>query len=230
MSAPCVAVPFTPFPPEKLTFVLDRCELHRPWFGDHLWEDPKVRRQTSSAYIADALLNGKIWEVWRADEIVGILLLNELQPFVSARAHMLFFDSKLGDKRALCLQLMAHAFESIPLETLRVELPTYARALLKFIRQLGFRYEGEQRSFSWPTNAEPLSADVAKLGSRKHRAILYKGEWQDALLLSVTRDEFFAAHPKEQHGWSKRDTAESSAAARPDAARHQPLTVDLRGR
>lgn len=187
------AEPFTPLPAEKLTFLLDKLVAHDPWFGD-LLDTPEKRREASSAYIVDACVSGRVWECWRDTTLVGLLLLNEMVPFQDARCHFVFFDSKLADKEQLCLQLMAHAYDSIPLEVLRVQIPTYAKALLKYIRKLGFRYEAESRIFSWPTNASPLSADVAKLGSRLHRASLYRGSWHDVLLLSQTRDEFFAAH------------------------------------
>src|SRR5262249_23430334 len=80
----------------------------------------------------------------------------------------------------------------IPVETLRVELPTYARALLKYVRKLGFRFEAECREWSWPKDRDPLSMEDAKLGSRKHRGTFFEGEWCDILLLSVTKDEFAA--------------------------------------
>lgn len=200
MSA-CLAVPFTPWPPEKLSGILDKCELHRPWYSDQLWDDVAIRRQATIAYLVDASSNGKLWEVHRDGDIVGLLMLNELTPFVSGRAHMIFFDSKLSDKFNLCIRMMQTAFDTIPLEVIRVEVPDYAKALLKYVRKLGFRYEGESRIFKWPANAEPLSADVAKLGSRKYRSILYQGEWSDALLLSVTREEF-VAHVREHYGRS----------------------------
>lgn len=186
-----LAVPFTPVPPEKLSTILDACVKHDPWFHDFL-DTPEKKREAVSAYLADAFSYGKLWEVWRDNELVGIMMLNEVVPFLDARCHFLFFDGKLADKAQLCLNYMEWGFNHLPVEVLRVEMPTYARALLKFARRLGFRFEGEHSPYSWPKDAAPLSADVAKLGSRKHRATLYHGEWHDVLLLSVTRDEFEA--------------------------------------
>jgi hypothetical protein len=105
---------------------------------------------------------------------------------------------------------MSTVFESIPLEVLRVELPLYAAALLKFLRkQLGFRYEAERVT----------DAATAARTSRKHKATLYKGNWQDALLLSVTRDEF-AAFRMEMfaHERSQGFTPESGEPAHADPA------------
>jgi len=185
-----VACPFTPFPVEKFEHIVTKCTAHRPWFHDYLWKDDAMRRQAVIAYLADAFNAGKIWECWRGDALVGILLVNELTPFLSARCHFLFFDSRLADKVALCRNLMGWCFTQLPVETLRVELPTYAHKLEHFVLKLGFRYEAENRAFSWPKQAAPLSRDDARLGSRKHRATLYEGVWHDLLLLSVTVDEF----------------------------------------
>lgn len=188
-----VAVPFEPLPVEKFERIVSACFQHRPWFDDAAWEDERVRRETVIAHLADAYSHGKLFEVWKDEALLGIILLNELAPFRDVRCHFLFFDSKLGDKAQLCLNLMGWAFTQLPVEVLRVEIPTYASALLKFARKtLGFRYESENRAFSWPINAAPLSANVAALGSRKHHATLYKGVWHDMLLLSVTADEFAA--------------------------------------
>ena len=88
---------------------------------------------------------------------------------------------------------MQWLYDKYELRVLRVSIPTYAAKLLGFLRKaLGFRFEAEGRAFSWPANAEPLTADEAKLGSRKHAAILHGGQWHDLLLLSITHEEFNA--------------------------------------
>jgi len=97
--------------------------------------------------------------------------------------------------------MMEWAFSEHPkhgwpgLEVLRIEIPTYAHALGAWARKrLGFRYEAEDRLIAWPEGSRKLSKKLAELGSRKHKATLYKGEWLDALLLSVTKEEFQARY------------------------------------
>ncbi len=200
---PTIAIPFSPYPPEKYSAIVEKCVAHRPWFGDQIWDSgPEYVRTAVHAHLADAFNTGKIWECWRGNDLVGILLVNECVPFQDARCHFLFFDNTLSDKFQLCFNLMGWCFEKLPVEVLRVEIPTYARALLKFVRKLGFRYEAEGRKFSWPQDGRLLTADEAKLGSRKHRAITYKGESCDVLLLSITADEYRAV--KEQHPWARK--------------------------
>jgi RimJ/RimL family protein N-acetyltransferase len=202
--------------PMKLLTILDKVVAHRPWFNDFQWEDEDLRRQVAREYLADALAFGKLWEVWKITEtvdLVGIMLLNRVNYKIDASCHFVFFDRDLQTKRRLCLEMMQWAFEHFDLQALRIEVPTYAHALIAWARRkLGFRYEAEARPISWPEGSRQLSKKVAELGSRKHKATRYKGEWLDALLLSITREEF------ERHDRAEYDTqrCEHSATAGAD--------------
>lgn len=206
------AAPLQPSP-AKLETLLDRLCQHRPWFNDHLWHDPAVRRTAATLRLSEVYARGLIWEVYRGPVVTGLLMLDSIVEHSSAQCHFVFFDSKLSDKHALCLDTMRWSFETLSLHTLRVEIPTHVRPLLKFVRRLGFRYEAEGRSPSWPKlgvedwrYAKPLTEKQAALGSRRHQTFLYNGRWEDALLLSVTREEF-------DRGWSERI---------PESSQHSP--------
>jgi RimJ/RimL family protein N-acetyltransferase len=184
------ARPYVHNDPNKWEYILDKCCAHRPWFDDAVWENEETRRGAASKYLADTWVSGKLWEVWRGADLVGILLLTDIT-HSDAKCHFVFFDHKLSDKQSLCLSVMQWAFEHLDLHCLRLEIPTYARILIKFARRkLGFRYEAEGRAFSWPADATPLTERDAMLGARRHHATKYKGEWHDVLLLSITREEF----------------------------------------
>jgi hypothetical protein len=222
--APLVARPFNPSHPEKIAYILDKCCEHRPWFDDRIWEDYRVRREAANKYLADTAVAGLlitrgtkaeghplVWEVWRADNLLGILLLTDVQAGTSAVAHFIFFDRKLKDKIQLCRDAMEWVFTELDLHILRLEIPTYAKILAHWARKrLGFRYEAEERTPSWPKLDTPLSAKEAELGSRKHQAILYDGKWCDVLLLSLTRGEF--EHGRTEHT-ETRHTNSSDAGA-----------------
>lgn len=138
--------PFSPLPIEKFERIVTACSAHRPWFDDVIWDDPQTRREAVIAHLSDAHNYGKLFEVWKGESLLGIILLNELVPFRDVRCHFIFFDSKLSDKRQLCLNVMGWCFTQLPVEVLRVEIPTYATALVKFaLRSLGFRYEAERK-------------------------------------------------------------------------------------
>ena len=192
--------------PFKIAYILDQVCKHRPWFSDFLWEDPKVRRTAASGYLADALATGKLWEVYAMEEdtepeLVGIMLVNAVDYKIGATCHFIFFDGELQSKRDLCLNMMEWAFEHLPVETLRLEIPTYAHKLSSWARRkLGFRYEAEGRPIKWPSGKRPLTRRQAELGSRKYRATIYKGNWTDALLLSITKEEFSSVRTKSKEG------------------------------
>ena len=183
---------------ERWSDLLSKVAEHRPWYDDDIWGDEERRRDTASAHVAAALDQGKVWEVFHGAELVGILLVERLNYGRSGTCHFVFFDRQLANKRQLCLNTMAHLFETYQLEILRVEIPTYAKALANWVRKkLGFRWEAESRTLSGTTKR--LSADEAALGSRKFHMVKYKDEWHDLLLLSITREEFQETHGHLRH-------------------------------
>ena len=195
---PCFAVPFNPYP-EKLTLILDGLCQHRPWFPDQLWADPAVRRKAASRRLVEWMADGMVWEAWRGDTLVGILGVDRVVPGHEAYCHFVFLDRKLSDKVDLCLSLMGWCFKALDLHILRVEIPTYARVLARFARKrLGFRYEaGPGRNLSRAPNGVQLTVVQAEVGCRRFHSTKYEGEWYDTLLLSITRDEFFASSETE---------------------------------
>lgn len=179
--------------PKLLTEILDRLVEHRPWYYDFVWEPMELRREVASAYLTDAMVNGKLWVIFRDSNLLGIFILNEIRAGLDANCHLVFFDHELRDKRHLCLSLMMQVFadEQFGLHALRVEVPEYASKLNGFLKKaLGFRYESER----WLASV----AD-AKKASRKYHATCYEGRWNDSYLLSITRDEF--------HEWTKHAAA-----------------------
>jgi len=190
------------YDPPRWTQLLDAVGDHRPWFRDEIWEDPAKRRQAAANLIVDALTNGRVWEVFAGQTLVGVVIVNQVDFNNTAQCHFVFFDHTLANKRQLCLNLMAWLFDEWHLETLRVEVPTYARSLAHWVhKKLGFRYEAEARDLQG--SSERLTRRQAELGSRKYRTTQYKGEWHDGLLLSITRqefDDFYGRHEPHARG------------------------------
>lgn len=168
--------------PEKFELIVNKCCEHRPWFPDYWWEDERIRRTVVVQTLSSSYIDGRVWEVLRDGELLGILLVNDLRAALDAQCHFIFFDHELRSKRQLILSAMQDTFHRFSLETLRIEIPTYAAKLATFARRaLGFKFEAEWLGAS-PDEAERLS--------RKFRHTLYEGKWHDALLLSVTKDGF----------------------------------------
>ena len=165
--------------------ILDGCADHRHWYSDIDWDKgPEARRTFASRYIADAYVNGIVWDIWHGDEICGIFILNRVRQGLDAHAHFLFFDNELRNKRELCRVAMRQTFAdtSLDLHALRVEVPAHMGSLAGFLRKaLGFKFEAERRL------SDPA---LAKRASQRHDATLYRGEWENVLMLSITREEF----------------------------------------
>jgi RimJ/RimL family protein N-acetyltransferase len=195
---------------DQFTQIVDACMLHRPWFDDYTWADEKGRRVAVVDYLRDAAQDGVLWTIWDGAKLVGVVLLNEVKVGLECYAHFIFFDRKLADKRYVCRDLMAWAFDknTLNLHRISVEVPTYAYQLASWLRKkMGFRYETEGRSIEWPKELRKAqraneiaqllheyNSVIAAWGSRRFEAMLYKGEWHDVLLLSLTQEEFYHGH------------------------------------
>ena len=170
---------------EVMEKILDGCADHRHWYSDIDWDKgPKARRSFASAYIADAYVNGIVWDIWHGDEICGIFILNRIRLGIDAYAHFLFFDNELRNKRELCRVAMRQTFADpkLNLHALRVEVPAHMGSLAGFLRKaLGFKFEAERRL------PDPV---LAKKASQRHEATLYLKQWENVLMLSITRAEF----------------------------------------
>lgn len=170
---------------EVMEVILDGCADHRHWYNDLLWDQgPEARRTFASRYLADAYIDGMVWDVWHGDAICGIFILNRVQPGQDAYAHFLFFDHELRNKRELCRVMMRQGFadKALNLHALRVEIPAHMGSFTGFLRKaLGFKFEAERRL------SDPA---LAKKASQRHDARLYLGKWENVLLLSITREEF----------------------------------------
>lgn len=104
-----------------------------------------VKHRVAAALLAkDAI----VWEVWRLGEAAksapqlafcGILRLSDVEPGCSAKAHYMFFDSKLKEKTPILLAWKDFAFSRLGLKRVSVEVPANAFALAKHaVKELGF--------------------------------------------------------------------------------------------
>ena len=213
----------------RWTTTLDRVCSHRPWFPDDIWYDEDKRRLSAATYIIDAIQKGRVWEAFKGAEIVGVILLDRLHLESDGRGHFIFFDRSLANKRQLCENILAYAFDPdgpLKLHTVRLEVPTYAHALASWATaKLGFRYEADEllerlpvklaRAIA-PREGEPtrqaawretLRAELTTLlqdASRRRRTLRYRDAWHDVMLLRLTREEFNTQHAsrlfQERHG------------------------------
>lgn len=202
--------------PEGWTKILDACTEHRPWYSDPQWEEgPEARRFYANEYIIKSwMAGGLVWDVWRGDEVIGLLLIESVRPNVDAYGHFIFFDHELHGKQALCLSALDRAFQEYSLEVVRAEIPTYANSLAGWVRKaLGFKYDAE-----WLGASERQ----AKKYSRRYHICLYKGHWTDGIQLSLPRDHFY-------HEVTRDERTKDDDALHPRSPSGSPSGGSLRG-
>lgn len=186
----------TPAGPTKLAIILENAAQDAKFFGGDQF-DEDGRRQYALWLVTHP--EHLVWEVWRGEEFVGILLLRRITPKVDALLHFAFFDRNLVGKVKLLRQFLRYCFEDLGFQRISMEVPEFVDQLVSFIRRkLAFRFEGEAAVRAHPLFAELHAASkpenlhvwIAKHGSRRQRAYWRNGVWHDVLCLRLTAPEF----------------------------------------
>ena len=137
----------TPYAPlrgalSKNDTVLATCAAHpERWLLAPRSGDPRV-------LVARALTSpdNAVWEVWRNDTFVGIIMLDRIAPALDARLGFVFFDDEVANKADLLREFVRRCFADFDLTRLTFEAPTRMTVLTGFAkRKLGFVVEGVRR-------------------------------------------------------------------------------------
>jgi hypothetical protein len=182
------ARPYDPFEgnPVKNTMILDAFVAH-PEFLTHPYS-PEEIRAIGAGILTDP--GNLIFETWKDQEFVGVIILTRVVPRVDALLHFLFTDKDLVGKRKLLQNFIGFCFTDLGFNRLSMEVPEGVR-IERFARKvLRFRYEGESR----PRNPElPKSLDdvwVARQGSRIESGYYDGTTWSDILRLRLLACEW----------------------------------------
>ena len=107
--------------------------------------------------------NGLFWIV---DDFVGIYHMTNIRTY-DAEVHYVFFDRRHYGREELTREMLRYAFRRFGFRRLTTEIPMYAsKSTFNFVFRLGFTKEGKRR-----------------------KAVMYKGELFDTMLLGILRDE-----------------------------------------
>lgn len=86
-----------------------------------------------------------VWEVWRGEAFLGIIMLDRIVPRVDARLQLVFFDDELASKASLLNDFVARCFSEYGLHRVTFEAPAPMTTLTGFVRRkLGFAAEGQR--------------------------------------------------------------------------------------
>lgn len=184
------------------TVILDELVAHPQWYARPT--SPEQRRLEGAAILTDQ--SSPKWGVWRETTLVGMFYMTRLVPEVDANLHFIFFDRNLVGKRSLLRRFIDYCFAPPPngmgLRRASMEVPEDADKLLRFVRKLGFKYEGEPRASGLAPTAFlqagalglPPIGDaatwVAKQGARVEGVFWRDDRWIDVLRLRLLRTEW----------------------------------------
>lgn len=185
-----------PYLLEQHSALLDEMEAHPQFFTGPT--TPQERRQTAALILTNPA--HAPYGVWQDARLVGILLLTEMVPTLSASFHFLFLDRNLVGKRQLLRRFLDLCFGQLGLRRLSASVPEDADKLVRFYRQLGFLFEGEGlagkhgfpvASSAPADNPRSLTAKtIAKYGSRVEGVFWRDDKWIDMLRLRLLRSEW----------------------------------------
>lgn len=160
-----------------------------PTFTTYPW--PAEERRASVRQTLSSPMN-LVFEAWKDGAFCGILLLEQVIPFVDAKFHFLFTDHDLVGKRKLLVNFLGTCFTEMRFHRISMEVPDGLK-LEKFARKaLGFRYEGEGRE-RYAKLPKTFTEDwLAKQGSRRTEAHFDGEVWRDIVLLRLLASDWQA--------------------------------------
>lgn len=115
-------------------------QMHRTLFSDLTKGDYNnfVNALTTSAT--------QWWEVWTADELVGIAWMTDMSQIVDATVHLAFFDRQPTEKAEVIKALISWVFSEYPmLHRLTATPPDMYHATKRLLERIGFKWEGRKR-------------------------------------------------------------------------------------
>ena len=194
-------LPFDPSP-ERAQIVSDlmrRIAAHETFFSDFhgaceddcvAQEKPLVemcsvckgRMQMIASVLTEA--TSRSWEVWGTNgtnvpEPVGFVTFTDVAPPLDAKAHYIFFDSKLSDKLPILEELMHLMFEDVQRLTIEVPRPFAALA----------RHASRKLGFGGPFKTSLKGDTTLHVEGVKRNAVKWRGQDVDLLVLGRLRDE-----------------------------------------
>ena len=151
--------------PTKLTlehfqFIWEKLSQFDVLFNDWTRGDFKafvdrfIQKTEDGTYICPSLM-------WDVDD-VGLFVLSNVRPAISAEAHFTFWDRRFSGREDLCRAMLQYVFDRYKFKRIEVRIPIYARPALAAVERIGFIHEGRLRD-----------------------SVLYKDNWHDVNLYSM---------------------------------------------
>jgi RimJ/RimL family protein N-acetyltransferase len=153
---------------DRMQFLWHKLREFDVLFNDHVQGDFEAFVQHFIVQVdGEYRASGLMWDV----DDVGMFLVNDIKPAISASAHFVFWDRKFSGREELCREMVKYGMEEFQLKRVQVEVPLYARKTMSAVERIGFVQEGRLRDTT-----------------------LYKGEWFDSNIYSMIPTDFDESH------------------------------------
>lgn len=98
------------------------------------------------AFIAKLTDNDSLW--FECTDFPGVLYANGIRVGLSAHVHFAFFDKKLRGREEFLLNALKWLVNTLQLEKVNAFVPGFCLAIHRFLKNIGFKIEGEIRNWS----------------------------------------------------------------------------------
>lgn len=148
--------------------------LSRAWL-EELWEKVQAHRsmfwEPSHAELENFvdILFTRGWlffEVYKFGSLIGFFYFTNVDKLTDVQFHGIAFDRRLTDKAKVIQRIIGWLFENYHLQRIEALTAVPFRATVRFLERVGFVKEGIRR-----------------------KAVIYRGQWKDQAVYSVTREE-----------------------------------------
>lgn len=142
-----VLIRLAPYDVVEMKLTLDKAK----WLWEEmnkyrtLWND--FTRNDFESWYAGLTAADSYWvEVWKDDQIVGIVKWTGMAAIVDVQVHAMFFDRDLAGKVEICQRIAWWFFLTFPeCHRMTATIPSIFHATVRLLKRMGFKEEGRKR-------------------------------------------------------------------------------------
>lgn len=125
---------------EKAKWLWDEMNKYRT-----LWND--FTRGDFDSWYNILVAKDSFWlEVWKDEQIVGVVYWTDISQIVDVQVHAMFFDRDLAGKVEICQRIAWWFFLKFPeCHRMTATIPSIYHATVRLLKRMGFTEEGRKR-------------------------------------------------------------------------------------
>jgi len=142
-----VLIRLAPYDVLEMRFTLEKAK----WLWDEmnkyrtLWND--FTRGDFNSWYAILVSKDSYWlEVWKDEQLVGVVYWTDMFQFVDVQVHAMFFDRDLAGKTEICQRIAWWFFLKFPeCHRMTATIPSIFHSTVRLLKRMGFKEEGRKR-------------------------------------------------------------------------------------